>query len=77
MSSFFPLSHDELVRLTETYSTPFYLYDEQAIHTGQIWNNKFVLFYYGSDCKCSFLFPRATRPDRQSSSFYWEKSQNL
>ena len=31
MSSFFPLSHDELVRLTETYPTPFYLYDEQAI----------------------------------------------
>lgn len=31
MSSYFPLSHDELVRLTETYPTPFYLYDEQAI----------------------------------------------
>lgn len=31
MSSFFPLSHDELVRLAETYPTPFYLYDEKAI----------------------------------------------
>ena len=31
MSTYFPLSHDELVSLTKQFSTPFYLYDENAI----------------------------------------------
>ncbi len=31
MSADFPLSHDELVSLTERFPTPFYLYDEKAI----------------------------------------------
>lgn len=31
MSRDFPLSHDELLKLTEKFPTPFYLYDEKAI----------------------------------------------
>ena len=31
MSSNFPLSHDELVKVTERFPTPFYIYDEKAI----------------------------------------------
>lgn len=31
MSKYFPLNHEELVNLTKTFPTPFYLYDEKAI----------------------------------------------
>ena len=31
MNKYFPLSHDELVSLTEKFATPCYLYDEKAI----------------------------------------------
>ncbi|WP_191018115.1 diaminopimelate decarboxylase [Treponema zioleckii] len=31
MSSNFPLSHDELVKITKDFPTPFYIYDEKAI----------------------------------------------
>lgn len=31
MSTYFPLSHDELVSLIKRFPTPFYLYDEKAI----------------------------------------------
>ncbi len=31
MSSFFPLTHEQLVKVTEKFETPFYIYDEKAI----------------------------------------------
>ena len=41
----FPLSHEELVNLTKTYPTPFYLYDEKAIRENMRYFKKaFSLF---------------------------------
>ena len=45
MSRYFPLTHAELLDLTEKFETPFYLYDEKAIRENvRYFKNAFKAF---------------------------------